>query len=81
MRAFAPAPGAFFELGQERFRVLAAEVVGREGASGTVLDEQLTIACGHAAIRPTLIQRAGKPAMDTAALIRGLPIPAGTVIR
>lgn len=81
VRAFAPAPGAFFELGQERFRVLSAEVVGREGASGTVLDDGLTIACGHAAIRPTLIQRAGKPAMETTALLRGFPIPAGTVIR
>ena len=81
VRAFAPAPGAFFELGQDRFRVLAAEVIGREGAPGTVLDDRLTIACGHGAIRPTLIQRAGKPAMETAALLRGLAIPAGTVLR
>ena len=81
VRAFAPAPGAFFELGQDRFRVLVAEVIGREGAPGTVLDDRLTIACGHGAIRPTLIQRAGKPAMETAALLRGLVIPAGTVLR
>jgi len=81
VRAFAPAPGAFFEVGQDRFRVLAAEVIGREGAAGTVLDDQLTIACGHGAIRPTLIQRAGKPAMETAALLRGYAIPAGTVLR
>ena len=81
VRAFAPAPGAFFEVGQDRFRVLAAEVIGREGAAGTVLDDQLTVACGHGAIRPTLIQRAGKPAMETAALLRGYAIPAGTVLR
>ena len=80
VRAFAPAPGAFFEIGQDRFRVLSADVIGREGAPGTVLDDQLTIACGHGALRPTLIQRAGKPAMETAALLRGRPIPAGTVL-
>ena len=80
-RAFAPAPGAFFEIGQERYRVLHAEVIGREGAPGTVLDDRLTVACGHGAIRPTLIQRAGKPAMDAAALLRGHAIPAGTVLR
>lgn len=81
IRAFAPAPGAFFAIGEDRFRILAAEVIGREGAAGTVLDDQLTIACGHGAIRPTLIQRAGKPAMETAALLRGFAIAAGTVLQ
>jgi methionyl-tRNA formyltransferase len=80
IRAFAPAPGAFFELDGERYRVLAASVVGHEGVVGTVLDEQLTIACGHAAIRPRLIQRAGRPAMETAELLRGRPVAAGTRI-
>ena len=78
VRAFAPAPGAWYELEAERYRVLAAQVVAREGAAGTTLDDQLTIACGHAALRPTLIQRAGRPAMSVAELLRGRPIPAGT---
>ncbi|MDR7102770.1 methionyl-tRNA formyltransferase [Croceicoccus sp. BE223] len=81
IRAFAPRPGAFFELEGERIRVLAADVIGREGATATTLDDRLTIACGFGAIRPTLVQRAGKPAMDTAAMLRGYPIPAGTEIR
>ncbi|WP_066551958.1 methionyl-tRNA formyltransferase [Croceicoccus bisphenolivorans] len=81
VRAFAPRPGAFFELEGERIRVLAATVIGREGATATTLDDQLTIACGFGAIRPTLVQRAGKPAMETAAMLRGYPIPAGTEIR
>ncbi len=82
IRAFAPTPGAFFELEGERFRVLEAEIVEAEGAPGpipgTVLDERLTIACGGGALRPLIIQRAGKPAMDAAALLRGHPIAAGT---
>jgi methionyl-tRNA formyltransferase len=43
-----------------------------------VLDGHLTIACGTGALRPTLVQRAGRPAMDTAALLRGRAIAAGT---
>lgn len=81
VRAFAPRPGAFFELEGERIRVLAADVIGREGATATVLDDHLTIACGFGALRPTIVQRAGKPAMETAAMLRGFPIPAGTEVR
>jgi methionyl-tRNA formyltransferase len=77
VRAFGPAPGAFFELEGERYRVLKAEVIGREGAPGHTLDDNLTIACGHGAIRPVLIQRAGRPVMDTAAFLRGRAMPAG----
>ena len=78
IHAFAPSPGAFFELGAERFKLLAAEQADGNGTPGTTLDEALTIACGSGAIRPTLVQRAGKPIMATADLLRGLPIPAGT---
>ena len=77
VRAFAPAPGAWFELGGERYRILAAQVVAREGAAGTTLDDRLTIACGHGALRPTLIQRAGRPVMGVEELLRGRAVPAG----
>ncbi len=78
VRALAPAPGAWFELDGERYRILSAQVVAREGAAGTTLDDQLTIACGHGAVVPTLIQRAGRPAMTAAELLRGRAVPAGT---
>ncbi len=80
VRAFAPAPGAYFAFEGERYKVWAAQVVEGSGEPGTVLDDNLTIACGSGAIRPTRIQRAGKPAMDTADLLRGKPIPAGARI-
>jgi methionyl-tRNA formyltransferase len=76
VRAFHPA--AWFEWNGERFRVLAADVLPGSAEAGVTLDDQLTIACGDGAIRPTLIQRAGRPAMPTADLLRGLPVPAGT---
>ncbi|MGN6358100.1 MAG: methionyl-tRNA formyltransferase [Novosphingobium sp.] len=80
IRAFAPAPGAFFELEGERYKVLAAGLADGSGEAGVTLDDALTVACAGGAIRPTLVQRAGKPAMDTAALLRGRPVPAGTRI-
>ncbi len=80
VRGLAPFPGAWFELDGERIKVLKAQVVAREGKPGMTLDDQLTIACGFASLRPLRIQRAGKPAMDAEAFLRGKPIPAGTLI-
>jgi len=78
IRAFAPAPGAWFEFEGERCKVLAAELAGGTGQAGLVLDNQLTIACETGAIRLTLVQRAGRPAMATADMLRGWAIEAGT---
>ncbi len=78
VRAFNPAPGAFFELDGERIRVLAAEVVDGAGAPGVAIDDALTIACAEGALRPTLVQRAGRGAMTPGELLRGFAIPAGT---
>ena len=81
IRAFNPAPGAWFEYESERYRILEAQVVpGQTKIAGEVLDDILTIACGTNTIRPTLIQRAGKPAMRTADLLRGKPIAQGTIL-
>jgi methionyl-tRNA formyltransferase len=80
VRAFAPTPAAFFVHEDERYKVLAAELAEGGGWPGNVLDDRLTIACGSGAIRPVRVQRAGKPAMDTADLLRGKPIPAGTYL-
>lgn len=80
IRAFTPAPGAFFEFAGERFRILSAHVLKESGASGTVLDDQMTIGCGTGSIRPSLIQRAGKSAMTPADLLRGFAIPQGSIL-
>lgn len=82
IRAFDPVPGAFFELEGERFKLLAAQVAHPAdtvagAAPGVTLDDALTIACNPGAIRATRVQRAGKPAMDAAELLRGRPIPKG----
>lgn len=81
VRAFNPAPGAWFEYEGERYRILEAQVIpAQPNVAGEVLDNHFTIACGTDSIRPTLIQRAGKPAMPTADLLRGKPITPGTIL-
>ena len=81
VRAFAPTPGAWFEFEAERCKVLAAEPAQGTGARGEVLDNHLTIACASGAIRPTLVQRAGRPTMAIEDLLRGWTIPAGALLQ
>jgi len=80
VRAFNPAPGAFFEYEGERIKVLGAQISELSGAPGSVLDHGLTIACGEGSIVPTLVQRAGRAPMMPAELLRGFVIPAGAVL-
>jgi methionyl-tRNA formyltransferase len=80
VRAFNPVPGAFFEHGSERIKILAADPVAQQGDAGRVIDDHLTIACGSNAIAPRLVQRAGRGVMTPDELLRGFPIPSGTLL-
>lgn len=77
VRAFNPAPGAFCTLLGERLKILAAEVVPGAFVPG-VVGEGLLIGTADGGLRPTLVQRAGKPAMPTDALLNGWAVPPGT---
>ncbi len=81
VRAFAPAPGAWFEANVERIKLLAGEVLPPDGTAparpGTVIDDRLTIACNPGAIRARAVQRAGRGAMPADELLRGFALPAG----
>ena len=81
IRAFNPAPGAYFELQGERIKVHAAAISGLSGEPGEVLDHGLAIACGSGSIVPMLVQRAGRGPLLPADLLRGFPIPAGTRLK
>jgi len=80
VRGLAPFPGAWFELGDERVKLLLAKVVDASGAPGTVLGDDFTIACGKGAIWPLKLQRAGKPVLERAEFLRGRAVAAGTVL-
>ena len=77
IQGLAPFPGAWFEIAGERVKLLSADVVAASGLPGEVL-EGMTIACGDGAIRPTLLQRAGKSPMALGDFLRGFATPAGT---
>lgn len=81
VRAFSPAPGAWFEVNGERIKILEATV--GEAASvgaGEVLDDCLSIACGSGYIQPLKLQRAGRSPMTAGELLRGFPIPKSTIL-
>jgi methionyl-tRNA formyltransferase len=70
--------GAWFELEGTRVKLLAAGVVAGVGEPGTVLDDQLTVACGEGALQLLHLQREGRRALDREAFLRGMPVAKGT---
>ena len=81
VRAFNPVPGAWFEANGERIKLLEA-AVGNEAPHkpGEVLDDRLNIACGQGYILPLKVQRAGRSPMSPGELLRGFPVPKGTIL-
>ena len=81
VRAFNPVPGPWFEASGERIKLLEAAVgTDTSGKPGEVLDDRLSVACGAGYIRPLKVQRAGRAAMTPGELLRGFPIPKGTIL-
>ncbi|QDP20336.1 methionyl-tRNA formyltransferase [Sphingomonas xanthus] len=77
VQGLAPFPGAWFEVGGERIKLLSARAVDGSGQPGEVIDDRLTIACGSGALQPAQLQRAGKAAMSVDELLRGFTLPKG----
>ena len=81
VRAFSPAPGAWFEANGERIRLLEAAVGSdASGEHGEVLDHCLNVACGTGYIRGLKVQRAGRSVMTAGELLRGFSIPKGAIL-
>jgi methionyl-tRNA formyltransferase len=72
--------GGWFMLGEERIKVLRAEAEPGEGTPGTVIDDDLGIACGSGIFRPLLLQRPGRAAGERRAFLNGLKVPMGTIL-
>jgi methionyl-tRNA formyltransferase len=81
-RGLSPFPGAWFELVIDgsplRVKVLRTTRAPGSGTPGTVLDEELTVACGEGAVRVIELQRAGRQAMGVAEFLRGVPLKSGS---
>jgi len=78
IRGLSPFPGAWFETENTRVKVLRTTLAQGFGAPGTVLDDQLTVACGEGAVRLLELQRAGRQAMKAEEFLRGTPMKQGS---
>jgi methionyl-tRNA formyltransferase len=76
VRAFRPAPGAFTLLDGEPVKIWRAEVIGGNGAPGSLRAEsgRLVVACGEGALAVTELQRAGGRRMGVEEFLRGRPL-------
>jgi methionyl-tRNA formyltransferase len=77
VRGLSPFPGAWFELEGGRIKVLRTSKGEGEGLPGTLVDDDLTVACGEGAVRIVELQRAGRAAMKAEEFLRGNPLRAG----
>jgi methionyl-tRNA formyltransferase len=84
VRGLSPFPGAFVEVdlgrGRERLKVLRTALVRGEGAPGTLIDRDGTIACGEGALRLVQVQRAGRGPVPAADFWRGVRLEPGAVL-
>lgn len=85
IRGLSPFPGAWFEApgpeGPVRIKVLMSRMAAEGfGAPGQVLNGGLRIACGDGAVDLLRVQRAGKAAQTPEEMLRGFPLPVGTIL-
>ncbi len=84
IHGLSPFPGAWceMEIGGKlsRVKILACRAIEGKGAPGTIVDDQLTIACGKGAIAPVRLQKAGSKAMPLAPFIAGTSLVVGQKI-
>jgi methionyl-tRNA formyltransferase len=78
IHGLSPFPGAWSEIvgggDAARVKILRCELAKGSGEPGSVVDDQLTIACGEGAVRIIELQRAGKAPMKAAEFLRGTPL-------
>lgn len=83
IRAFDPSPGAATQWQGEAVKLFAARpVTGAGGQPGEVLSSNSTgvvIACGDGAIEVQQLQRAGGRRLPVVDVLRGSPLPCGTI--
>lgn len=86
VHGLSPFPGAWCMLptadgGKMRVKLHQLEPVeGVTGESGTIVDDELTIACQKGAVRPVRLQREGKGPVDLKAFLNGFqPVIGGKV--
>jgi methionyl-tRNA formyltransferase len=81
IRGLSPVPGAWLDAdwggGTQRLKVLRSQAAAGSGVPGTILDGDLTIACGEGAVRLLHVQRAGRAPMPASEFLKGAALRPG----
>jgi len=80
IHGLSPNPGAWFEYEDERFKVLRVNKSSARGNPGTLLDENLTVACKSDSIQILEIQRQGKNKQIAKSFLLGKKISKGSIL-
>ncbi|MCV6547010.1 MAG: methionyl-tRNA formyltransferase [Cohaesibacter sp.] len=84
IRGLSPFPGAWCEMEikgkKQRVKILRCELVQGTGEAGSLLADDMTIACGTGAIRLLELQRSGKGVMKAQDFQRGAALSVGETI-
>lgn len=77
-----PSPGAVLHYAGENIKIFEAsyEPVATTSLAGTVIDDALGIECKPGILRLKTVQRPGKNKVSAQELLRGFPIPKGTLL-
>lgn len=79
IRGLSPFPGAFTMVNGQRLKVLKAKLTSGSGMPGTLIGENLTVACAEGAVQLLEVQPAGKSAMSAGDYLRGAKLMPGVV--
>ena len=79
VRALSKSPGAWFEHGDVRVKVLKSRSISGSGKPGQVIDG-LSVFCGDGVLQLEMVQRPGKKPMTAAEFLNGYQMPSGTVL-
>ena len=81
IRALNPWPGAWCVLNGERIKIHKASVLNVDNTvkeAGTILSDDLTVACGKGILKITELQKTGKKVMTSLEYLRGNPMEIGS---
>ena len=77
INAFQPNPGCWFDLEEERIKIIKAVEVEKTGEAGTIIDNKMTIACSKNAVQILELKKEGKKQMLAEEYLRGNKIKIG----
>ncbi len=74
IRAYAPKPGAWFFLNNERIKIIDAKKGSTKGKISTILNKNFEIGCNDGSVEPLILQRQGKNIVTKEEFLRGFKI-------